>query len=173
MIRIRLLFNKMFPFSGLAILLALVLALAPAMADSANGNDVLEKAAEAVEAGVSADFVDAAIDEAQAAGLSDGDVEEMLEDLKEAYEDGTGEDLNAIVADHIAGNESDADIDDDDDGDLDDDDDGDIGDDNDSDDGDGGDDDDGDDGDDGDDDGDDDGGDDDGDDDNDDEGDDD
>ena len=151
MIRMKWLFEKMFPFSGLAVLLALTLALAPAIADSANGNDVLEKTAEAVEAGVSADFVDAAIDEARAAGLDDGDVEEMLEDLKEAVEDGNGQDLNAIVDDHIAGYEPDGDVDDDDDGDVDDDDDGDEDDDDDGDDDDGddddGDDDDGDDGD--------------------------
>ncbi len=124
--RVRSLFKKMVPVSGLAILLALALALAPAVAYSANGNDVQEKAAEAVEAGVSADLVDAAINEARAAGLGDGDVEKMLEDLKKAYQDGTGEDLNAIVADHIAGNGSDADLDNDDEGDLDDDDDGDL-----------------------------------------------
>ncbi len=132
MIRMKWLFEKMFPFSGLAVLLALTLALAPAIADSANGNDVLEKTAEAVEAGVSADFVDAAIDEARAAGLDDGDVEEMLEDLKEAVEDGNGQDLNAIVDDHIAGYEPDGDLDDDD-GDVDDDDDGDVDDDDDGD----------------------------------------
>ena len=141
MIRIRLLFKKMVPVSGLAVLLALTFALAPAIADSANGNDVLEKAAEAVEAGVPADFVDAAIEQARTAGLDNGDVEEMLEDLKEAVEDGNGQDLNAIVDDHIAGNDSDADVDDDDDGDIDDDndsddDDDDDGDDDDSDDGD-------------------------------------
>ena len=134
MITMRLLFKKMIPFSGLAILLALVLALAPAIADSANGNDVLEKAAEAVEAGVPAEFVDAAIEQARTAGLDNGDVEEMLEDLKEAVEDGNGQDLNAIVDDHIAGYEPDGDVDDDDDGDVDDDDDGDVDDDDDGDD---------------------------------------
>ena len=77
--------------------------------------------------------VDAAIKEARAAGLGDGDVEKMLEDLKKAYQDGTGEDLNAIVADHIAGNGSDADLDNDDDGDLDNDDEGDLDDDDDGD----------------------------------------
>jgi hypothetical protein len=133
MITMRHFFKRIFPFAGLAVLLVLTFALVPAIADSANGNDVLEKAAEAVEAGVSMDFVDAAINEARAAGLGDGDVEEMLEDLKEAYEDGTGADLNAIVADHIAGNGSDADVDDDDDADVDDDDDADVDDDDDGD----------------------------------------
>ena len=134
MIRMRWLFEKMFPFSGLAVLLALTLALAPAMADSVGEDDVLAKAAEAVEAGVLADFVYAAIEQARTAGLDNGDVEEMLEDLKEAVEDGNGQDLNAIVDDHIAGYEPDGDVDDDDDGDVDDDDDGDVDDDDDGDD---------------------------------------
>ena len=120
MIRMRWLFEKMFPFSGLAVLLALTLALAPAMADSVGEDDVLAKAAEAVEAGVPAEFVNAAIKQARTAGLDNGDVEEMLEDLKEAVEDGNGQDLNAIVDDHIAGYEPDGDVDDDDDGDDDD-----------------------------------------------------
>jgi hypothetical protein len=132
---IKMMFGKrVFSFAGLAVLLALTLVFAPAMADSVGENDVQEKAAEAIEVGVPADFVDGAIGEARAAGLDDGDVEEMLEDLKEAYEDGTGKDLDAIVNDHITGNVSDGDVDDDDDGDVDDDDDGDMDDDNDDDD---------------------------------------
>ena len=120
--------KRMIPVSGLAVVLALTLGMAPAIADGVGENDVQEKAAEAIEAGVPADFIDGAIGDARAAGLDDGDVEEMLEDLKEAYEDGTGKDLDAIVNDHITGNVSDDDVDDDDvdDDDVDDDDDGDV-----------------------------------------------
>jgi hypothetical protein len=80
--------------------------------------DVLEEASEALEAGVSEQFIEGAVQSALDAGLTGEDIKVMLEDLGETYEEGTGEDLDQIVEDHLQGDNGD-----DDDGDLDDDDD--------------------------------------------------
>ncbi len=101
--------TRSFPFTAGILFLTLLCLTAvplPALADNTGQDGISEAAAELVTSGVDAQFVDAAIEKARTAGLSADQIEDMLDDLEDAYRESSGKDLDSIVDSYLSGTRS-------------------------------------------------------------------